>query len=163
MMVHSTRFSGPSEASKACRALIRIVRSVRLLAATSAAFGVAHASDDYFPPPEIEGGWRYASPASLGVDPVKLHEAIEWHRNQPFTAKLGGAIVVVYRGYVIAEDYVTGTDGGPQPWTAEICNDMKSSTKSVFGTAAGVFLEEYKDQVALDTLLVGTSEPSTLK
>jgi CubicO group peptidase (beta-lactamase class C family) len=39
---------------------------------------------------------------------------------------------------------------------------VKSSTKSVFGTAVGVFLEEYKDQVDLDTLLVGTCREDSL-
>jgi CubicO group peptidase (beta-lactamase class C family) len=154
--------SRPSEVSNVRQAFERVFRGVRFLVAASVACGVAHATDDYFPPPEAEGGWRRASPESLGVDPVKLQEALEWHRSQPYTANLGGAIVVVYCGHVIAEDYVTGTHGGPQPWTAEICNDMKSSTKSVFGTAAGVFLEEYKDQITLDSLLVGTSRENSL-
>jgi hypothetical protein len=39
---------------------------------------------------------------------------------------------------------------------------MKSSTKSVFGTAVGVFLDEYKDRVDLDTYLVGTFHEDSL-
>ena len=47
-------------------------------------------------------------------------------------------------------------------WTAVTCNDMKSSTKSVFGTAAGVFLDEYRDTLNLETPLVGTSRENSL-
>jgi CubicO group peptidase (beta-lactamase class C family) len=39
---------------------------------------------------------------------------------------------------------------------------MKSSAKSVFGTGVGFFLEEYKDRVNLDTLLVGTCREDSL-
>jgi CubicO group peptidase (beta-lactamase class C family) len=39
---------------------------------------------------------------------------------------------------------------------------MKSSTKSVFGTGVGVFLDDYKDQVNLDSYLVGESRESSL-
>lgn len=118
---------------------------------------------DYFPPPEGEGGWRTADPASLGVDVEKLAQAVEWHNNnEEYTANCGGALMIVYRGRVIAEHYVTGTKGGPQPWTAKTCNDIHSSTKSVFGTAAGVFLEEFRDRVTLETPLVGTSKETSL-
>ena len=92
----------------------------------------------------------------------------DWARRLPTTTRVpvttshGGALVIVYRGHVIGESYVTGTDGGPQSWTPRTCNDMKSSTKSVFGTAVGVFLEEYRDQVNLDTYLVGTSREDSL-
>ena len=39
---------------------------------------------------------------------------------------------------------------------------MKSSTKSVFGTAVGVFLDEYKDKVNLESYLVGSSSEESL-
>ena len=39
---------------------------------------------------------------------------------------------------------------------------MKSSAKSVFGTAVGVFLEEFKDRVNLNTLLVGNNPKDSL-
>ncbi len=116
----------------------------------------------YFPPPEQEGGWRAADPAALGVDADRLRDAISYHDNSPATTSYGGALVIVYKGRVIGESYVTGTEGGPQPWTARTCNDMKSSTKSVFGTAAGVFLDEYKDRVNLDSYLVGESREDSL-
>ena len=113
--------------------------------------------EDYYPPSEQEGGWRVADPEALGVDKAKIDEAMKYHNSNMVTTSYGGAIVIVYKGHIIGESYTTGNDGGPQPWTKTTCNDMKSSTKSVFGTAVGVFLEEYKDKVNLDTLLVGTS------
>jgi len=118
--------------------------------------------EDYFPPPEQDGGWRVGAPHALGVDSGRLHDVINYHDNAVFSRTHGGALVVIYKGYVIGESYVTGTAGGPQPWTPQTCNDVKSSTKSVFGTAVGVFLEEYRDQVNLDTLLVGACPEDSL-
>ena len=119
---------------------------------------LSEANRDYFPPSEHESGWRVSDPASLGVDVARLNEAINYHdSHETFTQKYGGALVIIHKGHIIGESYVTGVRGGPQPWTANTCNDMKSSTKSVFGTAVGVFLEEYGERVNLDTLLVGTS------
>ena len=116
----------------------------------------------YFPPPETEGGWRVTDPADVGVDPALLRDAIAYHDRNIMTTSYGGAIVVVYKGHVVGESYTTGSEGGPQPWTAQSCNDMKSSTKSVFGTAVGAFLDEYKDRVDLDTYLVGSSRDDSL-
>ena len=116
----------------------------------------------YFPPSELEGGWRVADPPALGIHGDRLREAINYHDNHVLTTSYGGAILVVYKGHIVAESYTTGEEGGPQPWNAQSCNDMKSSTKSVFGTAVGVFLDEYKDRVNLDTYLVGTSREDSL-
>jgi CubicO group peptidase (beta-lactamase class C family) len=118
--------------------------------------------EDYYPPTEAEGGWRTATPDSLGVDVGKLKEAYDYHDNSPYTKGMGGALLVVYKGHIIGESYVTGKDGGPQPWKPTSCNDVKSSTKSVFGTAVGVFLDEYKDKMTLDSLLVGYSKEESL-
>ena len=121
------------------------------------------ANDDYFPVSETDGGWRVGDPQALGVDVDLLNEAISYHENEEISTKrYGGALVIIYKGHIIYESYTTGTMGGPQPWTKETCNDMKSSAKSVFGTAVGVFLEEYKDRVNLDTPLVGGSRKESL-
>jgi CubicO group peptidase (beta-lactamase class C family) len=116
----------------------------------------------YFPPSEEGGGWRVGDPATLGVDVDLLNEALNFHDNSVVTTSHGGALVVVHKGHVIGERYVTGTEGGPQPWTPRTCNAVASSTKSVFGTAVGVFLEEYKHQVNLDSYLVGRSRDESL-
>lgn len=118
--------------------------------------------DDYFPLPEWEGGWRLGDPGDLGVHPALLGEALRYHDGNHVTTSYGGALLIIYKGHVIGESYTTGSEGGPQPWHAGTCNDMKSSTKSVFGTAAGVFLREYQDRVNLDTYLVGPSREESL-
>ena len=120
------------------------------------------ASDDYFPSPERVEGWRSANPSNLGVNPKRLNQAIKYHDNEDPTTSYGGSLVIVYKGHIIAETYVTGIRGGPQPWKKQTCNDIKSSTKSIFGTSAGVFLHEYKDRVNLDTLLVGANRENSL-
>jgi CubicO group peptidase (beta-lactamase class C family) len=125
--------------------------------------GCCTLTKDYFPPSEKDGGWRIGDPSSLGVDADKLSQAIKFHdTEETFTKKFGGAIVVIYKGHIIGESYVTGTEGGPQPWNPHTCNDMKSSAKSVFGSAVGVFLEEYKSRINLDTLLVGDKREDSL-
>ena len=118
--------------------------------------------DGYFPPSEQDGGWRVADPQDLEVNATRLGEAIAFHDTSPVTTSHGGALIIVYKGHIIGESYVTGTEGGPQPWTPRTCNDMKSSTKSVFGTAVGVFLAEFGDRVGLDTYLVGASREDSL-
>ena len=118
--------------------------------------------EPYFPPAEEDGGWRVGDAGDLGVNVDLLEEALNFHDTARATTSHGGAIVIVYKGHVIGERYVTGTEGGPRNWSARTCNDIKSSTKSVFGTAVGVFLEEYKDQVNLDTHLVGASREDSL-
>jgi CubicO group peptidase (beta-lactamase class C family) len=119
-------------------------------------------SEEYYPPTEANGGWRKAIPSSLDVDEEKLKEAFEYHDKSPYTTGMGGALLVIYKGHVIGESYITGKNGGPQPWKPTSCNDVKSSTKSVFGTAVGVFLDEFKDKMTLDTLLVGECEEESL-
>ena len=116
----------------------------------------------YFPPPETKGGWHVADPRTHGINQTKLDEAVKYHDRADCTTSHGGALVVIHHGEIIAESYVTGSVGGPKPWTRTSCNDVKSSTKSVFGTGVGVFLDEYKDRVNLESLLVGTSPEESL-
>ena len=94
--------------------------------------GGLHAKDeDYVPPSEQDGGWRIGDAQALGVDAGRLSEAIHYHDKAIATTSYGGALVIIYKGHIIGETYTTGTEGGPQRWTARTCNDMKSSTKSV--------------------------------
>lgn len=91
----------------------------------------------YFPPREDQGGWRTYDPALLpGIDAEKLADAIRFHDQSPVSTSRGAALLIIHEGRLIGESYVTGNEGGPENWTASTCNDMKSSTKSVFGTMA---------------------------
>jgi CubicO group peptidase (beta-lactamase class C family) len=101
-------------------------------------------------------------PDALGLKGNLIREAIGYHDENFVTTSYGGALVIIYRGHIVGESYTTGSEGGPQPWTAQTCNDMKSSTKSVFGTAVGVFLDEYGDRVTLDSYLVAPSREDSL-
>jgi CubicO group peptidase (beta-lactamase class C family) len=115
-----------------------------------------------YPPPENHGGWCTADPKKLGINIKKLEEAIKYHDRADYTTSHGGALIIVYMGELIAESYTTGSIGGPHPWTRNSCNDIKSSTKSIFGTGVGVFLDEYKERVDLDSNLVGDSAENSL-
>lgn len=117
----------------------------------------------YFPPPEDQGGWRKYNPESIPeINTEKLAAAIKFHDQSPVSTSRGAALLIIHKGRLIGESYVTGNEGGPENWTASTCNDMKSSTKSVFGTGVGVFLDEYKDRVNLETDLVGQDKESSL-
>jgi CubicO group peptidase (beta-lactamase class C family) len=118
-------------------------------------------SDDYFPRPEAYGGWRRGEPRTLGMNADLLREAVKYHDESIVTTSHGGALLIIYKGYLVSESYITGTEGGPQPWTASTCNDMKSSTASIFGTAVGVFLNQFP-KVTLETPLVGASRKESL-
>jgi len=63
---------------------------------------------DYTPPPEAEGGWRVTEPSKLNVDAEQLKQAVSYHNGHTATRSYGGALVIVHKGHVIAENYVTG-------------------------------------------------------
>jgi hypothetical protein len=66
--------------------------------------------ETYFPPSELEGGWRVADPPALGIDGDRLREAINYHDSHVLTTSYGGAILVVYKGHIVAESYTTGEE-----------------------------------------------------
>ena len=107
-------------------------------------------------------GWRKGDARTLGMNPDRLREAVQYHDESIVTTSYGGALVIIYKGHLVSETYTTGTEGGPQPWTAGTCNDIKSSTKSVFGTAVGVFLDQFRSKVTLESPLVGASLKESL-
>ncbi len=89
--------------------LHRRQRSCLLLAIFAAcgfaSTAVIHA-DDYFPPPDNDGGWRTSSDTSqtttlAGMDPARLDQAFE------FTSRCtrNGGLLVVRRGYLVFEKY----------------------------------------------------------
>jgi CubicO group peptidase (beta-lactamase class C family) len=73
---------------------------------TSVPTTTAALSNDYFPPPESQGGWRKLSDSHLihddtGMDPGKLGTLHEWLRDSD---KRGFAAVVIRHGYIVLEE-----------------------------------------------------------
>lgn len=111
-------------------------------------FASLHArAEDYFPPPDKEGGWRTCKDAKelrqlAGVDLVKLDQA--WEQCQRCSANAG--LIVVRKGYLVYERYAgkAGRDVNP---------DMASCGKGFTSVACGIMLKEFKDKIpdGLDT------------
>jgi len=86
-----------------CQVPPRALLVLLLLAGLSPTF--TNATEDYFPPPESEGGWRVLTNAAdlrqlAGVDPAKLGELRQWLLQSD---DRNFAAVVVRRGYVVLE------------------------------------------------------------
>jgi CubicO group peptidase (beta-lactamase class C family) len=90
----------------------------------------------YFPPPESKGGWRTLSSEKeiksiAGIDMDHLSTARAWNEQY----HVPSAVVVIRRGYLIAEWYANGA----QPDTLF---NIYSCTKSFTGTAYGLLFED---------------------
>jgi CubicO group peptidase (beta-lactamase class C family) len=104
-------------------------------------------ADNYFPPPDSEGGWRTPKGVKeardlAGVDLSKLEPAYEV--TQRSTAH--GGLLVVHRGYLCFERYFGRASRNANP-------DMASTGKAFTSIACGIMLEEFKDKIpdGLDT------------
>ena len=105
------------------------------------------AAQDYYPPPDSEGGWRTLADAAklrelAGVDLSKLDQA--WEQTQRCTQNAG--LVVVRRGYLVYEKYAGRAFRNANP-------DMASCGKAFTSIACGIMLAEKKDAIpdGLDT------------
>ena len=97
--------------------------------------------DDYFPPPDREGGWRtLASAASIrklaGIDTGRLDQAFQFIQE---TSQHGG-LVVVRHGYLVYEKYFGKGNREAHP-------DMASIGKAFTSISCGILLEEKRDQI----------------
>ncbi|HEV8541339.1 MAG TPA: serine hydrolase [Verrucomicrobiae bacterium] len=108
---------------------------------------VSSRSDDYFPPPDSEGGWRTAKSAAEvrehgGMDLPKLEQAFN------FTERCtqNGGLVVVRHGYLVFEKYFGRAHRNANP-------DMASTGKAYTSIACGIMLHEFRDKIpdGLDT------------
>src|SRR5262245_47682608 len=87
--------------------------------------------DNYFPPPDSQGGWRKAAdmpggPAALGIDARKLDEAFEVAQQ---STKNGG-LVVVHHGWLVYDRYF---GKGHQEATCNLASCGKSVTSIAVG------------------------------
>jgi CubicO group peptidase (beta-lactamase class C family) len=105
------------------------------------------AANDYFPPPDSEGGWREAKSTKdcrdlAGMDLAKLEPAFEVTKR----STANGGLVVVHKGYLCFEGYFGRASRNANP-------DMASTGKAFCSIACGIMLNEFKDKIpdGLDT------------
>jgi CubicO group peptidase (beta-lactamase class C family) len=105
------------------------------------------ASDEYFPPPDSQGGWRTLKDAAAiqntaGMDLTRLDRAFEYASR---TSQHGG-LLVVRHGYLIYEKYYGKGNREALP-------AMASVGKAYTSIACGIMLEEKKNEIPdqLDT------------
>jgi CubicO group peptidase (beta-lactamase class C family) len=82
-------------------------------------------AETYFP----GASWRTATPAQVGVDAATISDLVARLRNGALGAE--HAIVIVRKGYVIADEYFAG-------WTADSIHTAQSVTKSVMSLMTGI-------------------------
>src|SRR3954468_17768984 len=104
-------------------------------------------ADDYFPPPDAQGGWRTANtPADIrtlaGMDAAQLDRAYDFTQR----CTQNGALLVVRHGYLVMEKYFGRASRDANP-------DMASTGKAFTSIACGVMLHEFHDKIpaGLDT------------
>jgi CubicO group peptidase (beta-lactamase class C family) len=96
---------------------------------------------DYFPPPDSQGGWRnLTDPARIrkvtGIDVRRLDQAFEYTK---LTSKHGG-LLVARRGWLVYERYF-GRAG------REVTPNMASCGKMFTSICCGIMLQEKRDQI----------------
>src|SRR5438876_809058 len=97
--------------------------------------------DDYFPPPDREGGWRTLTDAArvrklAGIDRNRLDQAFQFIQE---TSQHGG-LVVVRHGYLVYEKYFGKGNREAHP-------DMASIGKAFTSISCGILLTEKHDQI----------------
>src|SRR3954468_17312741 len=104
-------------------------------------------ADDYFPPPDAQGGWRTANtPADIrtlaGMDAAQLDRAYDFTQR----CTQNGALLVVRHGYLVMEKYFGRASRDANP-------DMASTGKAYTSIACGIMLHEFHDKIpdGLDT------------
>ena len=101
----------------------------------------AFAADDYFPPPDAQGGWRTATSAQevrerAGMDLPQLERA--WDFTQRCSQNT--ALLVVRHGYLAFEKYAGRASRNANP-------DMASTGKAFTSIACGIMLREFRDRI----------------
>src|SRR5579884_2369301 len=113
-----------------------IICSLLLPALTS-----IHAAEDYFPPPDSEGGWRELhDPAQIrqlaGMDLARLNQAFDFTQR----CSQNGGLLVVRHGYLVFERYFGRAHRNANP-------DMASTGKAYTSIACGIMLHEFHDKI----------------
>jgi CubicO group peptidase (beta-lactamase class C family) len=82
-------------------------------------------------PVDLTAEWETATPASVGMDPTALNSALDYGATLPRLL----SVVVVRRGKIAGERYYNGNH-------VDSLNDVRSVTKSVVATLAGIVAHE---------------------
>lgn len=108
---------------------------------------LAPAAEDYFPPPDSQGGWRTLKTTEevrdkAGMDLAKLEQAYAFTER----CSQNGGLLVVRKGYLVFEKYFGRAHRNANP-------DMASTGKAYTSIACGIMLNEFKDKIpeGLDT------------
>ena len=109
--------------------------------------GLEAGSEDYFPPPDTQGGWRLLKDSAqvsktAGMDLTRLDQAFEYASR---TSQHGG-LLVVRHGYLVYEKYYGKGNRDALP-------AMASVGKAYTSIACGIVLEDKKSRIPdqLDT------------
>lgn len=108
---------------------------------------IVPAAEDYFPPPDSQGGWRTLKTTEeirdkAGMDLAKLEQAYAFTER----CSQNGGLLVVRKGYLVFEKYFGRAHRNANP-------DMASTGKAYTSIACGIMLNEFKDKIpdGLDT------------
>ena len=127
------------------RPAVSLLLGVTLFSLAMAAVPVQ--GEDYFPPPDSQGGWRTLKDAKeirekAGMDLAKLEQAYDLTQR----STQNGGLLVVRHGYLVFEKYFGRAHRNANP-------DMASTGKAYTSIACGIMLNEFKDKIpeGLDT------------
>lgn len=107
---------------------------IRRLGAILCVAAIACSGEPAAPRPErldLSAEWQVASPESRNLDPVLVDRAVDHARSLPRLL----CLLVVRRGALVVEEYFNGNH-------ADSLNDVRSVTKSVVSTLAGIAVLE---------------------
>ena len=98
-------------------------------------------ADDYFPPPDSQGGWRAVHDAGqirkrAGLDLSQLERAFDFTQH----CSQNGGLLVVRHGYLAYEKYFGRALRDSNP-------DMASTGKAVTSIACGIMLKEFQTKI----------------
>jgi CubicO group peptidase (beta-lactamase class C family) len=97
------------------------------------------AAPEYFPPPDIQGGWRAVTNDTsirkrAGLNLVRLNQAFDFTQR----CSQNGGLLVVRHGYLAFEKYFGRAHRNANP-------DMASTGKAYTSVACGILIHEHRD------------------
>jgi CubicO group peptidase (beta-lactamase class C family) len=104
-------------------------------------------AEDYFPPPDSDGGWRTLHDAAQIRQLAGMHlDSLEAASDFTSRCTQNGGLLVVRHGYLVLEKYFGRAHRNANP-------DMASTGKAYTSIACGIMLHEFHDKIpdGLDT------------